>query len=174
MQTEDKKSAATPEPALSQTINKDDSGSGLLAVGLASLALCLGGYAFYKTTFSEAKPAAGFYVVDSDRLAAAYINEAMLKGRDQDPFQLQQQLEQNMNQIRTKLQNMADSGMVVMQRSAVLTYPPGADLTDKIAADLGINLALVPNTAPAAAGAAPLAPAAMATHETASGDAELD
>ena len=99
----------------------------------------------------------------------------MLKGRDQDPFLLQQQLEQNMNQIRSKLQNMADSGMVVMQRSAVLTYPPGADLTEKIAADLGINLNFVPSMpAPAATPATPAAPLSDRGHETAGGGAELD
>lgn len=40
----------------------------------------------HQTQFGQVQPAAGFYVVDSDRLAAAYIGEAMLKSRDQDPF----------------------------------------------------------------------------------------
>ena len=80
-----------------------------------------------------------------------------------------------MNQIRSKLQNMADSGMVVMQRSAVLTYPPGADLTEKIAADLGINLNFVPSVpAPAAKPATPAAPLSDGGHEAAGGGAELD
>lgn len=164
----------TPE-TIPTAAKKDEGGGNLLAVAMASVALCLGGYAFYQTQFGQVQPAAGFYVVDSDRLAAAYIGEAMLKGRDQDPFLLQQQLEQNMNQIRSKLQNMADSGMVVMQRSAVLTYPPGADLTEKIAADLGINLNFVPSVpAPAAKPATPAAPLSDGGHEAAGGGAELD
>ncbi len=35
---------------------------------------------------------------------------------------------------------MSDSGMVVLQRSSVLAYPPQADMTAKIANELGIAL----------------------------------
>ncbi|MGN6879500.1 hypothetical protein ACTHTU_01150 [Neisseria sp. P0020.S005] len=124
-----------------------DNGSGsLLALGLAAVALMLAGYNFYQSSFSlMAKPAAGFYVVDSDRLAASYLTQAMSRSQNQDPDEVRRMLTQNLEQVQAKLSQMSDDGMIIVQRSAVVTYPKGADITERVAQELGITL-IAPQT----------------------------
>ena len=45
----------TPE-TIPTAAKKDESGGNLLAVAMASVALCLGGYAFYQTQFGQVQP----------------------------------------------------------------------------------------------------------------------
>ncbi|WP_165088541.1 hypothetical protein [Neisseria yangbaofengii] len=155
-----------------------DNGSGsLLALGLAA-ALMLAGYNFYQSSFGlTVKPAAGFYVVDSDRLAASYLTQAMSRSHNQDPDEVRRMLTQNLEQVQEKFSRMSDDGMIIVQRSAVVTYPKGADITEQVAQELGITL-IVPQT-----GVSPIAvlpPASqpqdggLPATSTAGGGAELD
>lgn len=119
-----------------------DNGSGiLLALSLAAGAVMLSGYNFYQSSLGHAaKPAAGFYVVDSDRLAASYLTQAMSQTQNQDPDAVRQMLEQNLARVQSKLNQMSDEGMIIIQRSAVVTYPKGTDITERVAQELGITL----------------------------------
>ena len=145
---------ATPANTASPGNSEVADNSGLFTPGMALLALMLGGYAFYRTLFPLA--ANQLTVVDSDRLAAAYIQAALAGARPgDDPALIQRQLLAQINGIQTKLDSMSANGQVVVRKSAVLTYPPAADATERIAAELGIHL--LPETAPALPMALPAA-----------------
>lgn len=154
-----------------------DNGSGsLLALGLSAVALMLAGYNFYQTSFGlMAKPAAGFYVVDSDRLAASYLTQAMSRSQNQDPNEVRRMLTQNLEQVQEKLSQMSNDGMIIVQRSAVVTYPKGADITERVAQELGITLIAPQMGVPTAVQPPASLPqdGGLAT-STAGGGAELD
>lgn len=155
-----------------------DNGSGsLLALGLAAVALMLASYNFYQSLFGlMAKPAAGFYVVDSDRLAASYLTQAMSRSQNQDPDEVRRMLTQNLEQVQEKLSQMSNDGMIIVQRSAVVTYPKGADITERVAQELGITL-IAPQTGIPTAVVPPASlpqDGGLSATSTAGGGAELD
>lgn len=113
------------------------SSSGLTTV-MVLLALVLGGYSFFRT-ISPTAAMEGLVVVDSDRLAAAYIRQA-LADPQADTAAAQQKLAGQLGGIQAKLDAMAADGRIIVRKSAVLTYPPGTDITAQVAAELGIVL----------------------------------
>lgn len=163
----------TEKPVISPAA---ESGSGgLLALGLAAAALMLSGYVFYQSSFgTEAKPASGFYVVDSDRLAASYLTQAMSQSQNQDPEAVRRMLEQNLQKVREKLSGMSEDGMIIIQRSAVVTYPKGADITERIARELGISLLPEQPAVPQAAALPPASLPSAGSLPPVGGGAELD
>lgn len=127
-----------------------------LLITLVVLAVLLGGYSFYRTLFPS-RAAGSIAVVDSDRLAAAYLQEALAGIQSDSPEQAQQKLAAQLAGIQTKLDELAADGRIVVRKSAVLTYPPEADMTEQVAAELGIKL--LPAAAAAAAAHTPPVPA---------------
>ena len=63
------------------------------------------------------------------------------------PEQAQQKLAAQLAGIQTKLDELAADGRIVVRKSAVLTYPPEADMTEQVAAELGIKLSPIPASA---------------------------
>ncbi|ASK28193.1 hypothetical protein BG910_11040 [Neisseria chenwenguii] len=113
-------------------------GSGLTTV-MVLLALVLGGYSFFRTIVPTAATTEKLAVVDSDRLAAAYIRQALSDPQADTPA-AQQKLAAQLSGIQAKLDAMAAEGRIIVRKSAVLTAPPGADITAQVAAELGITL----------------------------------
>ncbi|MFV2028614.1 hypothetical protein [Neisseria sp. S1] len=141
MSNENKQEQGNKQEAPSRTDTVENGSGSLLALGLAAAALMLAGYNFYQSSFARsAKPAAGFYVVDSDRLAASYLTQAMNQSQNQDPEAVRRMLTQNLEQVQAKLRQMSDDGMIIVQRTAVVTYPEGTDITEQVAKELGIAL----------------------------------
>lgn len=142
--------ASTHAPAIkteeaSPSRQTGGNGNTLLTV-LVVLAVLLGGYSFYRTIFPS-HAAGGIAVVDSDRLAAAYLQEALANIQSDSPEQAQQKLAAQLAGIQTKLDELAADGRIVVRKSAVLTYPPEADMTEQVAAELGIKLSPIPASA---------------------------
>ena len=151
-------SIPAPDTATAPAHQTGGNGNILLTV-LVVLAVLLGGYSFYRTIFPS-HIVGGIAVVDSDRLAAAYLQEALANIQSDSPEQSQQKLAAQLAGIQNKLDELSASGRIVVRKSAVLTYPPEADMTEQVAAELGIKL--LPVTAPAAVNTLP-APAPTAT-----------
>ena len=97
--------ASTHAPAIkteeaSPSRQTGGNGNTLLTV-LVVLAVLLGGYSFYRTIFPS-HAAGGIAVVDSDRLAAAYLQEALANIQSDSPEQAQQKLAAQLAGIQTK------------------------------------------------------------------------
>ena len=133
--------ASTPVPVIkteeaSPSRQTGGNGNTLLTV-LVVLAVLLGGYSFYRTIFPS--HAAGGI--------AAYLQEALANIQSDSPEQAQQKLAAQLAGIQTKLDELAADGRIVVRKSAVLTYPPEADMTEQVAAELGIKLSPIPASA---------------------------
>lgn len=114
------------------------SGSGL-TTAMVLLALVLGGYSFFRTIAPTTVTTEELAVVDSDRLAAAYIRQALSDPQADTPA-AQQKLAAQLGGIQAKLDTMAAEGRIIVRKSAVLTAPPDTDITAQVAAELGITL----------------------------------
>ena len=130
-----------PEPAVQPVASAPSTppafgtGSSFLNSTLLLLSLLMGGYSFYPTHANQ------ITVVDSDRLAASYIQEALADTRaGSDPVAVQQRLQSRLNGLQSKLDAMSAEGRLIVRKSAVLTYPESADATAQVAAELGITL----------------------------------
>ena len=159
-----------PAPAMAapKNVPTTKNGAGFWVTLMAMLGFILGEHALYQDMFATAS-AKGIYVVDGERLAYSYIAQAESKRNallhsgdfvDGANYQLRLQeiemeLAGNLQKIQDRIRQMSDSGMVVLQRSSVLAYPPQADMTAKIANELGIALI------PAQTAAGPLPQAAV-------------
>ena len=134
-----------PEPAVQpvasapSTPPASGTGSSFLNSTLLLLSLLMGGYSFYRSLYPT--HANQITVVDSDRLAASYIQEALADTRaGSDPVAVQQRLQSRLNGLQSKLDAMSAEGRLIVRKSAVLTYPESADATAQVAAELGITL----------------------------------
>ena len=134
-----------PEPAVQpvasapSTPPASGTGSSFLNSTLLLLSLLMGGYSFYRSLYPT--HANQITVVDSDRLAASYIQEALADTRaGSDPVAVQQRLQSRLNGLQSKLDAMSAEGRLIVRNSAVLTYPESADATAQVAAELGITL----------------------------------
>ena len=136
---EQRPAAAQPAAPVSNPAPASGTGSGFLTGTLLLLSLLMGGYSFYRSLYPT--HANQITVVDSDRLAAAYIQEALADTRSgSDPAAVQQRLQGRLNGLQGKLDAMAAEGRLIVRKSAVLTYPESADATAQVAAELGITL----------------------------------
>lgn len=122
---------------MNKPLEKEGSAGSAVALGVAVISLCLGGYAFYRS-FSDSMR---IYVVDSDTLASSYLAQTMsnIKPGD-DPVVIQKQIYDKMSAIQNKLDELGQSGYVIVRKSATLTYPINQDITQELADELDIHL----------------------------------
>ena len=154
--------AAKPAVPAANPPSASGTGSGFLTGTLLLLSLLMGGYSFYRSLYPT--HANRITVVDSDRLAAAYLQEALADTRaGGDPAAVQQRLQSRLGGLQAKLDTMAGEGWLIVRKSAVLTYPESADATVQVAEELGIRLTpdiTAAQPLPAAGGTTSLLPAA--------------
>lgn len=121
---------------MNKPVEKEGVGS-TVALGIAVISLCLGSYAFYRSFADSTK----IYVVDSDTLASSYLTQTMsnIKPGD-DPMIIQKQIYDKMSAVQQKLDELGQSGYVIVRKSAALTYPKNQDITQELADELAIRL----------------------------------
>ena len=112
-----------PEPAVQpvasapSTPPASGTGSSFLNSTLLLLSLLMGGYSFYRSLYPT--HANQITVVDSDRLAASYIQEALADTRaGSDPVAVQQRLQSRLNGLQSKLDAMSAEGRLIVRKLA--------------------------------------------------------
>ena len=162
-------------------------GAGFWISLMATLGFIFGVHALYKDMYAPSS-AKGIYVVDGARLAYSYIAEAeekrngIMNSSDADYqgqlHKIESDLEANLAKVQSKIDQLSQSGMVVIQRNSVLAFPKQTDMTAKIAAELGISLMPEQRSSVSPAAAAAPIPAKLPNQPavgSASGEgAELD
>lgn len=105
---------------------------------LSILAFVLGLFAFLKV-FLLARSPNQVYVVDTDRLASSYLHYALTTSSSSAGMK-QKQTYNKINELNQYINDIGASGVVLLRKSAVVSYPAAVDITNEVAEQLKITL----------------------------------
>lgn len=144
--------------------------AGFFAAVVATVALGLAGYVFYQQQYGHASTVQGYYVLDLQKLVTAKMAQVI----DSNAANPAGEAKKMMDDLNRLLQEYGSTGVLVLKKDMVMSVTPDQEITDAVAARLGIDLTRDPRDvsrrlierslpqAPGPAAAAPAVPAAPA------------
>lgn len=109
----------------------------MLALIISVCALVMAAHLEYKNWNTHSMPKVA--VVDESTLNTSIGYEVMQKAC-KNPKKAQAASEQRVAQLAEVISNMRDSGYVVINKSSVMSYPAGNDITEAIADEMDLEL----------------------------------
>ena len=109
---------------------------------IASVALLVAVYAakdVWQRHSSGAVDVPKVAVVDVDLINASFLTEIM-RSNAADPAKQAAELENKSRQLVGVIDKLKADGLIVLNKSAVLSYPEGNDVTATVAKEMGVNL----------------------------------